>query len=83
MRASDWGLRSDDGVQGSHARINFQRRGPEVGFWELCDHSVTLWLLGFRTYCDKNVIVPCSERVNVDQEAAELSSGRRLKNQIE
>jgi hypothetical protein len=42
-----------------------------------------LCLLGFRTCCDKNVMAPGSERVNVDQNAAELSSDKRLKNQIE
>jgi hypothetical protein len=34
-------------------------------------------------YCDKNVIVLCSEQVNADQNAAELSPARRLKNQMQ
>ena len=33
--------------------------------------------------CDKNVMVPCSERVRVDQNASKLSSGKRLKNHIQ
>jgi hypothetical protein len=33
--------------------------------------------------CDKNVIVPCSERVNFDQNASECISGKRLTNQVE
>jgi hypothetical protein len=32
---------------------------------------------------DENVIVPCSEQVKVDQNASELFSGKRLKNQVE
>ena len=33
--------------------------------------------------CDKNVIVPCSERVYSDQNGSGLSSGKRLKNHVE
>jgi len=33
--------------------------------------------------CDKNVIVPCSERVKFDQNASECIPGKRLKNQVE
>lgn len=33
--------------------------------------------------CDKNVIVPCSEPVKIDQNASERRSGKRLKNQVE
>jgi len=33
--------------------------------------------------CDKNVIVPCSEWVRIDQKPSEVGSGKRLKNQIE
>jgi hypothetical protein len=38
---------------------------------------------GARNCCDKNVIVPLSEPGKVNLNAAELSSGKRLKNQIE
>jgi len=37
---------------------------------------------GARSCCDKNVIVPRSEPGKVDLNAAELSSGKRLKNQV-
>jgi hypothetical protein len=33
--------------------------------------------------CDKNVIVPCSERVRVEQNGSERISGNWLKNQVE
>jgi hypothetical protein len=32
---------------------------------------------------DKNVIVPCSERLNFDQNASECFLGKRLKNQVQ
>jgi hypothetical protein len=33
--------------------------------------------------CDENVIVPCSERIRLDQNVSELISGKRLKNHVE
>ena len=37
----------------------------------------------FRICCDKNVIVLCSERGQVDQNASERASGKWLTDQIE
>jgi len=56
---------------------------PEVSFWDVCDHIVILWRLGFRTCCDKNVIVPCSKSIIIDKNASGRTSGKRLKNHME
>jgi len=59
-------------------------RSRLVGSFELAQRdSKRSAGLVYRSCCDKNVIVPGSERVNVDQNAAKLGSGKRLKNQIE
>jgi hypothetical protein len=33
--------------------------------------------------CDRNVIVPCSKQVNVDQDGSEFCSGKQLKDHVE
>jgi hypothetical protein len=56
--------------------------GPKSAFGKF-GLAISQRLLGTWDCCDKNVIVPCSERLRVDQNGSERISGKRLKNQVE
>src|SRR5260370_14066875 len=58
-----------------HPRINWRNMATS-----LTDLVVGLWR---KTRCDKNVTVPCSERLEVEHNGSERISGKRFKNQVE